>query len=219
MLRKIFVCALTLAAVFAIGCGSEKISGSPDKAVLAYAEIAMTGTTDNMSAAGFSDDDRKEIRYNVAHSFVDSIESIAPLSDASADELTNIYFNKLKGTVNFRVTLKEDDAEHPIVELRATPIDKVASAKAAASDNDEILALIGMVGQLKADGATDEQLKNNSDVQKLAISALTKYIENISFKPEEIFDVPCKKVTGSDGNTHWAPADEGLFVNFLTGEN
>lgn len=218
MLKKIFVCALIVAALCMTGCGSEKISGSPDKAVLAYAEIAMTGSSDNMAAAGFTADDQQEIRRNMATTFVNTMASIAPLSDATAEQITNIYFDKLKGNLKFNATLKKDDAERPIVELTATPIDQGETARKAAAKNDELLALIGMVGQLKADGATDDQLKENADVQKLAVNALTKYVDNIKFKPEETIDVPCKKITGRDGNIHWAPDNEGDFVNFLTGK-
>lgn len=219
MLKKFFVCAIFTAMIFLTGCGADKVVGSADKAVLAYAEITMTGESPNMSAAGFSEDDGKEIRYRVAKTFVDSMENIAPLSDATATEVTNVYFDKLKGASKFNVTLKKNDADRPIVALTATPIDQTATVKASAGKNDEILALIGMVGQLKSDGATDEQLKNNPDVQKLAVAALTKYIENICFRPEETLDVLCKKMTGRDGNIHWAPADEEAFVNFLTGQN
>ena len=219
MLKKIFVCALLTAALLVTGCGEEKISGSPDKAVLAFAEIAMTGSSDNMAAAGFTADDQQEIRRNMATTFVNTMASIAPLSDATAEQITNIYFDRLKGNLKFNATLKKNDAERPIVELTATPIDQGETARKAAAKNDDLIALIGMVGQLKSDGATDEQLKENADVQKLAVTALTKYIDNIRFKPEETIDVPCKKITGRDGNIHWAPADEGDFINFLTGKN
>lgn len=219
MLKRIFICVLMLAAICLSGCGSEKIVGSPDKAVLAFAEIAMTGASDNMSAAGFTADDQNEIRRNTAASFVESMASIAPLSDATAEQITNIYFDKLKGTLKFNAKLKKDDANRPIVELTATPIDQGETARKTAAKNDELIALIGMVGQLKADGATEDQLKENPDVQNLAVTALTKYVDNIHFKPEETFDVPCEKITGRDGNLHWAPADANEFVNFLTGKN
>lgn len=219
MLKKIFVYALMLAAMFMTGCGADKIEGTPDKAVLAYAEIAMTGSTENMAAAGFTENDRNEIRYRMANTFIDSMKNVTPLSQKSAEEITNIYFDKLKDAVKFNVTLKKDDADRPIVELTTTPIDQAETARTAAAGNDELLALIGMVGQLKSNGATDEQLKENSDVQNLAINALKKYIDNIHFGAEKSFDVACGKVTGSDGKIHWAPLDSEAFINFLTGNN
>lgn len=217
MLKKIFVCALTATTLIMTGCGADKVVGTADKAVLAYAEISMTGDSDNMTEAGFTESDRNEIRYRMANTFIDSIKSVTPLSTASAEEITNMYFNKLKDSVKFNVKLKKDDAEHPIVELTATPIDKTETVKTAAAKNDDLLALIGMVGKLRANGATDEQLSENPDVQKLAVSALKKYVDNIRFHPEKTFDVSCGKITGSDGKVHWAPIDSEAFVNFLTG--
>lgn len=219
MLKKIFIFALILSAICLTGCGADKVVGSPDKAVLAYAEISMFGESDNMSAAGFTDADKKEIRFNMANTFIKAMENITPLSDDAAQQITDNYFDNMKGKVNFQVTLKQDDSERPIVTLTTTPIDQTASARVGGAKNDEIIALIGMVGQLKADGATDEQLKENSNVQNLAVTALTKYIDNIQFKPQETLEVPCKKMTGHDGNIHWAPANEDAFVNFLTGQN
>ena len=218
MFKNFFICALTLVTICLAGCGSDKIVGSPDKAVLAYAELSMLGESDNMSSAGFSDNDKKEIRYHLVSTFIDSMKNITPLSDESAQAVTDIYFKHMKDKIKFQVTLKKDDNERPIVELTTTPIDQAGSAKLSVG-NDEIIALIGMTGQLKADGATDEQLKENSEVQKLAVTALSKYINNISFQPEKTLTVPCKKMTGNDGNIHWAPVDEEAFVNFLTGQN
>ena len=220
MLKKIFVCAVTFAMMLGLtGCGTEKVIGTPDKAVLAYAEIAMTGATDNMSAAGFTENDGNEIRYRVANTFVNAMKNITPLNQQTAEEVTKIYFDKLKDNVKFNVSLKKDDADRPIVQVTTTPIDQAETARTAAAGNDELLALIGMVGQLKADGATDDQLKENPDVQKLAVTALKKYIDNIRFRPEKTFDVPCVKVTGSDGKVHWAPLDSDAFINFLTGKD
>ena len=219
MLKKIFVCMLTFAAMICLtGCGEEKIDGTPDKAVLAYAEIAMTGDSDNMSAAGFTENDRKEIRYTMARTFTDALKGIAPLSQSSAEKITQIYFDKLKGEVKFQTTLKKNDADRPIVTITTTPIDQGSSARSAAAKNEELIALIGMVGKLKAEGASDDDLKENADVQNLAITALTKYINNIQFQSEKTIDVPCNKVTGSDGKIHWAPADSNAFVDFLTGK-
>ena len=218
MFKKIFVCTLTLLALVIGGCGEEKILGTPEKAILAYAEVAMTGKSDNLEAAGLNEDDRKEICYMMANRFVDTMSGVAPLSNESAEQLAQIFFDKMQGKMKFDVTLKEDDANQPLVEIRTTPIDYSASARAAAGENDEFIALLGMVGKLKSDGATDEQLKENPDVQKLAVSAVSKYIDKISFGPEKTFSVPCKKIDGHGGNRHWAPANIPEFLKFLTGQ-
>ncbi|MCR5834832.1 MAG: DUF5105 domain-containing protein [Selenomonadaceae bacterium] len=218
MPKKLLICAVMVLTAFVFGCGSDKILGAPDKAVLAYAEISMTGESENMSAAGFTDSDKQDIRYRMAQTFTGSLASIAPLNDDSAKKVTDIYFDKLKSSVKFDVKLKKDDAERPVVELTTTPIDQNATVKLAVEDNENLIALIGMVGKLKADGATDDDLKNNAQVQDLAVTALAKYIEDIQFYPAKTLEVQCKKATDKDGNIHWAPLDEELFVNFLIGE-
>ena len=210
---------LMIFALLLSGCGSEKIIGTPDKAVRAFAEIAMTGESSEMQAAGFSETDAKEIRYNVTRAFIDSMKGIAPLSEKSAQELTDAYFAKVKGAVNFKVTTIKNNDERPIVEITATPIDQAETARTGAAKNDAILELVGMVGKLKSEGASDESLMENPDVQKLAVAALEKYIDNIKFGEEKTFNVPCTKITGSDGNVHWAPANSEDFVNFLTGRS
>ncbi len=218
MFKKVLICAVLTTALMIGGCGEEKIIGTPEKAILAYAETVMTGTSENLSEAGFVADNQKEIRHAMTKKFISSMENIVPLNDDSAEQLTKIYFDKLKGNVTFKATLKKDDANNPIVELTATPIDQVASAKSAGK-NDEFIALIGMIGKLKSEGATDDQIKENSDVQKLAVAAIGKTIDALSFQPEQTFEVPCHKIKGSDGNTHWAPADGDALINFLTGQS
>ena len=216
MLKKILICAVIIASMLIVGCGEEKISGTPDKAVLAYAEIVMTGESDNLTAAGFSEDDKNSIRQAVTNNFIASLSNIAPLSDESAQELSQMYFDRLKGNVTFKTTLKSEGSQ-PIVELTTTPVDLAAAAKSA-SQNDELIALLGMVGKLKSDGATEEQLKSSPDVQKLAVTAFGKYIAGISFQPEKNLEVPCQKVSGADGNAHWMPADGKKLIDNLTGQ-
>ena len=216
MLKKFLICAVTIATLLAAGCGEEKIIGTPDKAILAYAEIAMTGESANLQAAGFSEDDKNAIRQAVAGMFIDSMKSVAPLSDAAAQEVAQIYFDKLKGNVAFKTTLKSE-GDQPIVELTTTPIDYAASAKSAGK-NDELIALLGMVGKLKSEGVTEEQLKASPDVQRLAVSAFSKYIAGISFQPEKTFEIPCQKSEGADGNAHWMPVDGKNLIDLLTGQ-
>ena len=216
MLKKILICAVMIASMLIVGCGEEKIIGTPDKAVLAYAEIAMTGESENLSAAGFSEDDKNKIRQAVANNFIASVSDIVPLSDTSAQELAQIYFDRLKGNVAFKTTLKSE-GEQPIVELTTTPIDYAASAKSAGK-NDELIALLGMVGKLKSEGVTEEQLKASPDVQRLAVSAFSKYIAGISFQPEKTFEIPCQKSEGTDGNAHWMPVDGKNLIDLITGQ-
>ena len=218
MLKKVLICAVTIAALLSFGCdGEEKIVGTPDKAILAYAETVMTGDSANLQAAGFSEDDKNALRQTVANRFIESMATVAPLGDEAAQELTQIYFANIKDKMTFKATLKSE-GDQPVVELTTTPIDYETTAKAGAVGNDEFIALMGMVGKLKADGATDEQLKNSPDVQKLAVTAIGKYIAGISFQPEKTFEIPCQKVTGADGNAHWMPVDGKIFIDTLTGQ-
>ena len=64
-----------------------------------------------------------------------------------------------------------------------------------------------------------QQLKENADVQKLAVSAIEKYIDNIPLQSEKTLDVTCEAVKGSDGKFRWAPKDLKVFKDFIRGQN
>lgn len=218
MSGKIFVCALILAATFCIAaCGGEKQTSNADKAVLAYAELMTQGKSDNATVADISDADKTEIAKTISANFIAGIAEVAPLNDQSAQAVTAAFNERFAKDMKFTATIKTDDAAHPVVELKTTPIDYKAAVQGAGSI-DEWLALVGMVGKLKADGATDAQLKSNADVQKLAVTALTKFVSSIPLQGEKTFDVTCDKVKGSDGKDHFAPADLDAFTKFLTGQ-
>lgn len=218
MVRKMIICAATLLMIICLaGCGEEKVEGSPDKAILAYAEIFMTGDSANLAAAGFSEAYKENIRGQMIEAFGESFKDIAPLDDNSLKTVSEKFYSRFKDEIKFQVTLKKDDAKNPVVEIKTTPPNQV-EANRAALDNDELIALIGMVGQLKADGATDEQLKNNPEVQKLAVTALEKYIDKIPLQPEKSLDVTCEAVKGPDGKFLWVPKDLKIFKDFIRGE-
>ena len=223
MFKRIFACALILAAMFCMtGCGGEKPASTennnatPDKAVLAYAELTTHGKSDNAAAAGLTDKEKSDISNAIITGFAKSIVEVAPLSDNSLQAITKVFHEKFSKDMKFTATVKKDDAANPVVELKTTPIDYNAAVQGAGAI-DEWIALVGMVGQLKADGATDDQLKQNPEVQKLAVTAFTKYIEGVPFQEEKTFEVPCVKVDGSDGKVHWAPEDGKKLTDFVTG--
>ncbi|MBE8951353.1 MAG: hypothetical protein SR3Q1_12335 [Quinella sp. 3Q1] len=218
MLKKFLIYVLMAATLFMTGCGSQKVEGTPDKAILAYAEIFMTGDSANLAAAGFSPAYKENIREQMAEAFTESFKEIVPLNDASTSAIMEKFYSRFKDEMEFQVALKKDDAKNPVVELKTTPPDQVAANRAAIS-NDELIALIGMVGQLKSDGANDEQLLNNAEVQKLAVTAIDKYIDNIPLQPEKSIDVTCAAVEGSDGKTIWVPQDLKIFKDFIRGQN
>lgn len=215
MLRKVLVCMLMLTAVLMVGCGEQKVDGTPDKAILAYAEIVTMGESPNMTAAGFSEEDNKNLRKMMFKVFEDSFSAIVPLSDKSAEDLANIFYANSKAKVKFQSKLKTEDAERSIIELTTTPFD-MSNIINAYAPNDELIALLGMVGKLKSDGATDEQLKSNPEVQKLAVEVFGKYLEEIPIQSEKTYEVACRKVTGTDGNVHWAPEDVDALMDFIT---
>lgn len=214
MLRKIFFCALMLAALLLTGCGEEKVVGTPDKAILAYSEIVTRGESANMEAAGFSAEDNKNLRNMIMKTFAESFNSIVPLSDASADELAKTFYENNKAKMNFQAKVKTEDAERPIVELTTTPLD-MNNASMTPEPDDELIALLGMIGKLKSDGATDEQLKENPEVQKLAIDAFGKYLVKLPIQEKKTCEIACKKVEGTDGKIHWAPDDVNALMDFI----
>ena len=224
MFKRIFACALILAAMFCMtGCGGEKPASTennnatPDKAVLAYAELTTHGKSDNAAAAGLTDKEKSDISNAIITGFAKSIAEVAPLSDNSLQAITKVFHEKFSKDMKFTATVKKDDAANPVVELKTTPIDYNAAVQGAGAI-DEWIALVGMVGQLKADGVTDEQLKANNEVQNVAVTALTKFINAIPLQGEKTFDVTCNKIKDSDGKEHWAPSDIDAFNKFLTGQ-
>lgn len=217
MYGRIFVCTLILAATFCIAaCGGDKQASNADKAVLAYAQLVTQGKSDDAAAASITDADQAEIAKTIVNKFFAGIADIAPLNEQSAQAVTAAFYGKFKD-MKFTAAIKTNDANHPVVELKTTPMDYNGILQSAGRI-DEWLALMGTVGQLKADGATDDQLKANKDFQTLAVTALTKVINSAAFQGEKTFDVTCDKVKGSDGKEHWAPADLDAFTKFITGQ-
>ena len=179
--------------------------------------MATQGKSDNAAAAGIPDADKAEIATTIVNGFFAGIAEVAPLNEQSAQTVAAAFYDKFAKDMKFTATVKKDDAKAPVVELKTTPMDYNGVLQAA-SKVDEWIALMGAVGQLKADGVTVDQLKANADVQKLAVDALTKIVNAAPMQGEKTFDVTCSKVKGSDGKEHWAPADLDAFTKFLTGQ-
>ena len=218
MYGRIFVCTLIVAATFCIAaCGGEKQPANVDKAVLAYAQLMTQGKSDNAEAAGLTDADQAEIAKTIVDGFTSNIAEIVPLSDESVQAVIAAFHERFAKDMTFTATVKKNDAKAPVVELKTTPIDYNATLQTAGKI-DQWLALVGMVGQLKAEGVTDSQLRTNKDLQNLAVAALKKFVNAAPLQGEKTFDVTCAKVKGSDGKEHWAPADLDAFTKFLTGQ-
>ena len=240
MLRKILFGALTLLLTFCLtGCGDEKkddaakkdeaaapkaeekvetSKGSPDKAVLAYAQLYSYGVIEdeNMAAAGMTDKDVETVQNQIFTSLVDSFKEY-PLNDESIAKMTEQYVAKLHRDMNIKATVKKEDANNPVVELTVRTIDQ-ASAKKIAENNADLAALNTAYDELKAQGLTDAELKENAEFQEFALKSINKYINEFPLDPETSMDVTCQMVQGSDGKVYWAPEDPTAVAKFVTAQ-
>ena len=237
MLRKILFGALTLLlALSLVGCGGDKKdakkddaapkaeekaempAGSPDKAVLAYAQLYAYGVIEdeNMAAAGMTDKDVEKVQEQVIGPLVESFKQY-PLSDESVAEMTGQYVAKLHAGMNMKATVKKEDATNPVVELTATTIDQAGAAKVA-ENNADLVALGAAYGELQAQGLTEAQLKESPEFQEFALESINNFIGEFPLNPESSIEVTCKAVQGSDGKMYWAPEDPTAVAKFVTGQ-
>ena len=237
MLRKVLLGALTiLLALCLVGCGGDEKKddakkdeaatkteenapmGSPDKAVLAYAQLYAYGVIEdeNMEAAGMTDKDVEKIQEQVIAPLVESFKGY-PLSDESIAEMTGQYVAKLHVGMNIKATVKKDDKTNPVVELKATTINQADAAKVAET-NADLLALGAAYGELEAQGMTEEQIKENEEFQQFALESINKFIDEFPLNPESSIEITCKAVKGSDGKMYWAPEDSAAVAKFVTGQ-
>ena len=222
MLKRILAGALTiLFALCMVGCGggdkpadkpaAEKKDVTADKAVLAYAELLMTGESANADAVGLSDAEKAELAGQFQKDLVELLGNAVPLSDKSAETIAKAYQEKCKKDMKFKAVVKKDDAENPVVELTTTPWDaKGFQNDPAQGDYD---ALVEMNMQLREGGSTPEQIKQNEEFQNLAVEAFTKSFNAFQMQDEKTLVVNCNKV-----NDHFAPADVKVLKDFLTGQ-
>ena len=234
MFKKILFGALTIfLALSLVGCGAkkdnakknpkaeEKVSapaGNADKAVLAYAQLYAYGVIEdeNMAAAGLTDKDVEKIQDQVIAPLVESFK-MYPLSDKSVEEMTAQYIAKLHTTMNMTATVKKDDNANPVVELKATTINKEGADKVA-KENEDLVALGTAYGELQAQGLTEEQLKASDEFQQFALQSINNFINEFPLNPESSIEITCKAVEGSDGKMHWAPENTEAVAKFVTGQ-
>ena len=238
MLRKVLFGALTLLlALTLIGCGAKKDdakkddaaapkteekveapTGTPDKAVLAYAQLYAYGVIEdeNMAAAGMTDKDIEKVQDQVLAPIVDAFKQY-PLSDESVAEMTGQYVGKLHTAMDMKATVKKEDATNPVVELKATTINQ-AGADEVAKNNEDLVTLGAAYGELQAQGLTEAQLKESPDFQAFALEAINKFIDEFPLNPESSIEVTCEAVKGSDGKMYWAPKNPEEVAKFVTGQ-
>lgn len=238
MLRKVLFGALTLLlALTLIGCGAKKDdakkddaaapkteekveapTGTPDKAVLAYAQLYAYGVIEdeNMAAAGMTDKDIEKVQDQVLAPIVDAFKQY-PLSDESVAEMTGQYVGKLHTAMDMKATVKKEDATNPVVELKATTINQ-AGADEVAKNNADLVTLGEAYGELQAQGLTEAQLKESPEFQQFALEAINKFIDEFPLNPEATLEVTCEAVKGSDGKMYWAPKNPEEVAKFVTGQ-
>ena len=235
MFRKILFGALTLLlALSLVGCGGKKdaaktdapaeqkaevaVEGTPDKAVLAYAQLYAYGVIEdeNQKAAGMTQADIDKVQEQVVAPLVQAFSQY-PLSDESVATMTAQYIEKLHMAMDMKATVKTEDKEHPVVELKATTINQEGAAKIAET-NEDLVALGTAYGELQAQGLTEEDLKTSSDFQQFALESIDKYINEFPLNEEATLEVTCEAVEGSDGKMYWAPQDPVAVAKFVTGQ-
>ena len=237
MLRKILFGVLTLLLTLSlVGCGggdnnakkdeapqkaeeAAKVpEGSPDKAVLAYAQLYAYGVIEdeNQAAAGLTDKDIEDVQEKVLSPIVDAFKEY-PLSEESVAEMTGQYVAKLHAGMDIKTTVKKDDPTNPVVELTATTINQEGAVKVA-ENNTDLVALGTAFGELQAQGLTEEQLKTNPEFQQFALESIDKFIDEFPLNPESSIEVVCVAAEGSDGKLYWAPKDPEAIAKFVTGQ-
>ena len=238
MIRKVLFGALTLLlALCLVGCGGKKedtakkdeapakaeevkaeVEGTPDKAVLAYAQLYAYGIIEdeNMAAAGMTEKDIEAVQDQVLAPIVDAFKQY-PLSDESVAEMTGNYVAKLHAGMDMKATVKKEDAKNPVVELKATTINQAGAAQVA-ENNADLVALGTAYGELQAQGLTAEQLKESAEFQQFALESIDNFINEFPLNPEQTLEVTCEAVQGSDGKMYWAPQDPQAVAKFVSGK-
>lgn len=219
MFKKILMTTLLLVTMLFAGCGDEdkpaetpapeKKEVSADKAIVTYAELLATGESAGAGDLGLTDAEKDALANSAAKYAIEFAGNFIPLSDESGQAIAAKMHELAKANMKFTATLKKDDAEHPVVELKTNPFAVGATNEEVEND---MQALVEMSTTLQDGGATPEQLKENADFQALAVKALTGASDASVFSTEKTFEVACEKVNG-----HWAPANVEDLYYFLTG--
>ena len=221
MLKKIFLAILAM-ALFTTGvneCYARSANESlqnAEKTVLAYAQVYGYGSTDYAKEAGIQQSDITEIRQIIFNKFRDSFEEFC-LSDESLNKLTNIYFDKLKTSMEISTKLKASDAEHPVITVTAKVLSE-ESFESQSINDPNIQAFAFAIMGLKNDGKTEADLKADATVQTTAQDCISKFIAELNFGEAKSKDFTCTKIKGEDGKTYWAPQDTAALYRFIIAE-
>ena len=218
MLMKIFSTALLAATLLLTACGQKLPEVDADKAVTAYAQLYTCGAIDDdlKHAVNLSDADIVVARAEVVAPLIRALKQY-PLAEETIDGVTEKFLDRLHSIMDIKTALTHGDKERPTVELVATNINP-QTVEIFAEDDDGLNALKARLAELKAQGVTDDQLKSNAEVQRLALDAIGKFIGEFNMNEEATLNVPCKIVTGADGKLYWQPEDVQSIARFISGQ-
>lgn len=241
MLKKLLVGCLTLLfALTLVGCGggNDKSADKPadktaastekkadantpavsaDKAVLAYAELAALGMSDNSAATGLLKNQLNEVVAQWDKNVFGMFNSMFPLSDDSLTELNAEFYAHLSTEMEIQTKIKKDDKEHPVVELTAKSL-SLAAVENFTANNENVQGILLGLKELRESGMTDEQLKANKELQAKLVELLKEYINSFPVNEKKSIDITCEMVKGDDGKMYWAPKDVNEVVNFVIGK-
>lgn len=218
MFKKILMTTLLLVTMLFAGCGDDKPAETPapekkevsaDKAVVTYAELLATGESAGVGDLGLTDAEKAELVNSAAKYAIEFAGEFIPLSDESGQAIAAKMHELAKANMKFTATVKKDDAEHPIIELKTNPFAVGDKNEEAESD---MQALVEMSIQNQEAGTAPEQVKEDAEFQALAVKAITGISNTSVFNTEKTFEVTCDKVNG-----HWAPANVEELYYFLSG--
>ncbi|MBR5912915.1 MAG: hypothetical protein IKZ58_00910 [Selenomonadaceae bacterium] len=222
MFKKCFAAIMTLALLLFTTsvtgeCYGTRGANEPlynaDKAVLAYAEAYAYGSTVYANEAGLAQSDIYEVRNVLVRNFKDNFKDFC-LSDATLNKITDVYFNKLRNSMDISTKLKVGDADHPVITLKAKILDDASFEYQAVNDKN-LQALVFANAGLKEKGKTCADLKVDPTYQAAAVEAITNFINGLDFGSTKIMDVTCEKVMGADGKVYWAPQDPASVLRFI----
>ncbi len=218
MRKKILFSLLSVLVIFCLtGCGAEKPKpkDSAEKSILGWSEMCAFGISDNVSATGMTKAQQDQISEKVIGEMLQAF-SMFPLSEKNVEAITSEYIAKLQPAMEISTKIKKADDEHPVVEVTADLIDQKANAEMAAK-NENLIALGTVLGELRAKGVTDEQIKNDAEFQQAVMECVNSFVDEIPLKGKQTFDVTCNIAEGDDGKFYWVPADVEKLQKFLGG--
>lgn len=222
MFRKVLFGALTLLlALGMVGCGGgdkpaekpaqEKKEVTADKAVVTYAELLATGESATAGDLGLTDAEKAELVNFAVKNTIEFFGNNTMLSEKSAQAIAAKIHELSKKNMKFSATIKKDDPEHPVVELKTTPWTPSLDVTNEEAEKD-MDAWLQMNMQLQESGTTPEQLKENEEFQNLTVKMIISGFNTIIFNTEKTFETTCNKVNG-----HWAPEKVDSLYYFLMG--